>query len=194
MVSIKELCQRTNISQPTFYRLLKNDSEFSVWIESHRKKKGNGYYYDIEVIEKVKEICGKDSDFSLNPQSKIDPPTEEAPAGAVEDSPSDGIPEQPRPSQSPSNAVLIASLEKEVSLLREQNTFLKEQIDALRKENETISNQLTQMIVLKQMETQKEVLKLADGQDPERRLRIRDRIKSFFSKKTSIEETETVED
>lgn len=190
MVSIKELCQRANISQPTFYRLLKNDSEFSVWIESHRKKKGNGYYYDIEVIEKVKEICGKDSDFSLNPQSKIEPPEASEPGVGVEESPSGEIPEQTRPTQTAANAAQIAALEKEVSLLREQNDFLKGQIEDLRREKETISNQLTQMIVLSQMETQERVLKLTDGQDPERRrLRIRDRIRNIFSKKASIEET-----
>lgn len=190
MVSIKELCQRSNISQPTFYRLLKNDSEFSVWIESHRKKKGNGYYYDIEVIERVKEICGKDSDFSLNPQSKIEHPEPSEPGVGLEESPSDEIPEQTRPTQTAANAAQIAALEKEVSLLREQNDFLKGQIEDLRREKETISNQLTQMIVLSQMETQERVLKLTDGQDPERRrLRIRDRIRNIFSKKASIEET-----
>ena len=190
MVSIKELCQRSNISQPTFYRLLKNDSEFSVWIESHRKKKGNGYYYDIEVIERVKEICGKDSDFSLNPQSKIEHPEASEPGVGVEESPSDEIPEQTRPTQTAANAAQIAALEKEVSLLREQNDFLKGQIEDLRREKETISNQLTQMIVLSQMEAQERVLKLTDGQDPERRrLRIRDRIRNIFSKKAIIEET-----
>ena len=190
MVSIKELCQRANISQPTFYRLLKNDSEFSVWIESHRKKKGNGYYYDTEVIEKLKEICGKDSEISLNPQSKIEPPEADEPGVGGDGSPSGEDPEPTRPTQSGTDASTIAILEKEVSLLREQNTFLQEQIESLRKEKEVVSNQLSQLILTNQLNAQKEVILLAAGQEPSGvRLSLRQKLKKIFSKNIITEET-----
>lgn len=51
MLSIKDLCQRANISQQTFYRLARDNNEFSAVIETNRVKKGNGFRYNEAVLE-----------------------------------------------------------------------------------------------------------------------------------------------
>ena len=142
------------------------------------------------MIEKLKEICGKDSEISLNPQSKIEPPEADEPGVGGDGSPSGEVPEPTRPTQSGTDASTIAILEKEISLLREQNTFLQEQIESLRKEKEVVSNQLSQLILTNQLNAQKEVILLAAGQEPSGvRLSLRQKLKKIFSKNIITEET-----
>ncbi len=51
MYDIKMLCQRSNISQQTFYRLMKENAEFRELVETNRQKRGNSYHYPETVLE-----------------------------------------------------------------------------------------------------------------------------------------------
>lgn len=51
MYDIKTLCQRSNISQQTFYRLLKENEEFRDLVETNRQKRGNSYHYSDAVLD-----------------------------------------------------------------------------------------------------------------------------------------------
>lgn len=51
MYDIKMLCQRSNISQQTFYRLMKENEEFRELVETNRQKRGNSYHYPETVLE-----------------------------------------------------------------------------------------------------------------------------------------------
>lgn len=51
MYSIKMLCQRSNISQQTFYRLIKENDEFRKLVETDRQKRGNSYHYSENVLQ-----------------------------------------------------------------------------------------------------------------------------------------------
>ena len=51
MFDIKTLCQRSNISQQTFYRLSKENEEFRELVLAERKKRGNGFLYPDSVLQ-----------------------------------------------------------------------------------------------------------------------------------------------
>ena len=51
MLSVKQLCEKANISQQTFYRLIRDSKEFSALVEQNRQRKSNGYRYDTPVLK-----------------------------------------------------------------------------------------------------------------------------------------------
>lgn len=51
MYDIKTLCQRSNISQQTFYRLMKGNEEFRELVETSRQKRGSSYHYPEAVLQ-----------------------------------------------------------------------------------------------------------------------------------------------
>lgn len=51
MHDISFLCRVANITQQTFYRLVRTDSDFRTIVENGRTKLGNSYKYDDTVLE-----------------------------------------------------------------------------------------------------------------------------------------------
>lgn len=58
MYNIKSLCEKSNISQQTFYRLLRENKDFRELVEKNKEKKGNGYRYTDAVLSWLLDYKG----------------------------------------------------------------------------------------------------------------------------------------
>lgn len=74
MFDIKTLCQRSNISQQTFYRLSKENEEFRDLVVAERKKRGNSFLYPDSVLQWLLEYYAITPD---KPDVEEQKPTEE---------------------------------------------------------------------------------------------------------------------
>ena len=53
-----------NISQQTFYRLIRENNELRTLVEQNKVKRGNGFRYDTPVLEWLLEYYGKEANTS----------------------------------------------------------------------------------------------------------------------------------
>lgn len=161
MYDVKTLCQLSNISQQTFYRLIRENNEFRTLVESNRQKKGSGYKYDSAVLEWLYSF------YDISPDATTgEAPLENALEGA----------------ESPSNSL---EAEQRINSLLEEIEGLKGQIDALtadlekkEAERQMLFQQNAQLILLLGQEKQEKQALLPPPRKP-----IGERIKAFFSRK-----------
>lgn len=69
MYNIKSLCEKSNISQQTFYRLLRENKDFRELVENNKEKKGNGYRYTDTVLSWLLDYKG----IELSPEEPATP-------------------------------------------------------------------------------------------------------------------------
>lgn len=103
MLDIATICQRTGISQATFYRLAKNDAEFRAYLEprKHKPKRG-AVTYDDDVLDWLLANRAAQSDDAVASQEPagahetvapvITPPDVESAAEGVVERLADGLP------------------------------------------------------------------------------------------------------
>lgn len=72
MLSVKQLCEKANISQQTFYRLIRDSKEFSALVEQNRQRKSNGYRYDTPVLEWLLAYYERENAASEPPEKEPD--------------------------------------------------------------------------------------------------------------------------
>lgn len=139
MFGIKELCQQSNISQQTFYRLCRDSKEFRNLVETNREKKGNGYKYKEPVLSWLLDYYGIEPSKTEN-KTASEPP--ETPSHASAGSPCgiDALTE-------------INSLKAEIEALRASISEKEKEIEYLRTQN-------AQILCLFQMEKQEKALLL----------------------------------
>ena len=160
MLSIKQLCEQANISQQTFYRLVRENKEFRELTEGNRQKRGNGFKYDRVVLEWLLSYYGRAAEEKPSSQ-----PTE-APKQAQE---------QP---EAASQSEEIKVLEAQITALQEENNALKAQLIDKEKERQALFVQTNQLLFLLSQEKAEKQALLSAPRQP-----IGQRIKSFFSKK-----------
>ena len=157
MLSIKQLCEQANISQQTFYRLVRENKEFRELTEANRQKRGNGFKYDRAVLEWLLSYYGREAEETPSSQ-----PTE-APKQAQE---------QP---EAENQGTDIKALEAQIAALQEENNALKAQLIDKEKERQALFVQTNQLLfLLSQEKAEKQALLPAPRQP------LGQRIKSFF--------------
>lgn len=165
MYSIKFLCQSAKISQQTFYRLIRDNSEFRELVESNREKKGNSYRYGKPVLDWL--IAHYEA---------------ETPAEALK------CPVEPRENPTKENTATtekadLEALQAEYDNLKSQYEKLKSDYDKLDAEKQTLlSYQGNLLFLLTQEKAEKQKLLVASSHQT-----IGEKLKSLFKRKQSPE-------
>ncbi len=167
MLDVKSLCQKANISQQTFYRLIRENKEFSSLVENNRQKKGNGYKYDTPVLEWLYNYYDREQAEAEQEQATESPV--EAPASPVE-----GLDGEER----------IKTLLEENTALHAQIDDLKQQLEDKEQERRALFAQNAQLILLLGQEKQEKQALLPAPRKP-----IGERIKALFSRKDKEQPT-----
>ena len=81
MYNIKTLCEKSNISQQTFYRLIRENDDFRELVEKNKEKKGNGFRYSEAVLDWLRDYRGIEAE---QPAQKKPEATPEKPVEAAE--------------------------------------------------------------------------------------------------------------
>lgn len=164
MLSIKQLCEQANISQQTFYRLVRENKEFRELTEAKRQKRGNGFKYDRAVLEWLLSYYGREA-----AETPVSQPTEAPKAAQAE-------PEEESQGED------IAALKAQITALEAENSSLKAQLIDKEKERQALFLQTNQLLfLLSQEKAEKQALLPAPRQP------IGQRIKSFFGGKKKEE-------
>ena len=162
MYDVKTLCQRSNISQQTFYRLIKENEEFRELAETNRQKRGNSYRYPETVLQ-----------WLLAYYSIPSEPTEEKPA-PKEETPVEA-------SESPSEPSESADREKplldKINALEAEIRALKAQLEDKEQERKALFIHNSQLLMLLSQEKQEKQALLPAPKKP-----MLERIKGIFSK------------
>lgn len=158
MYNIKSLCEKSNISQQTFYRLLRENKDFRELVENNKEKKGNGYRYTDAVLSWLLDYKGIEL-----------------------------LPEEPStPAEMPPETILTD--ERESALLNQINALeaeidgLKAIIDEKEQERKSLLLQNANLLLLLTQEKQEKQALL-----PAPRQSFSQRIKALFSNKNNRE-------
>ena len=156
MYNIKSLCEKSNISQQTFYRLLRENKDFRELVENNKEKKGNGYRYTDTVLSWLLDYKGIEL-----------------------------LPEEPAtPAEMPPETILTD--ERERTLLNQINALeaeidgLKAIIDEKEQERKALLLQNANLLLLLTQEKQEKQALL-----PAPRQSFSQRIKALFSNKNN---------
>lgn len=164
MYDVKTLCQRSNISQQTFYRLTKENEEFGELVKQGRQKRGNSFHYPETVLQ-----------WLLAYYSIPSEPTEEKPA-----------PKEEKPveaSQSPSEPSETVDREKplldKIDALEAEIRALQAKLEEKEQERKALFIQNGQLLYLLSQEKQEKQALLPA---PAVKKPLIERIKGMFSK------------
>lgn len=163
MYNIKMLCQKANISQQTFYRLIKENREFGEIAEKGREKRGNSFRYPENVLNWLLEY------YSIHQEDKPDDNTEQ-----------DDRPAEPNQDY----LKLKEDFEREKSILIDKISTLENERDALEtkleekeQERKALLLQNGQLLFLLAQEKQEKQALLPSPKKP-----FMERIKGIFKK------------
>lgn len=163
MFDIKTLCQRSNISQQTFYRLSKENEEFRELVLAERKKRGNGFLYPDSVLQWLMNYYAISDDKPAD-ESK---PTAETPV------------ESPQSPSEPSEAV---DREKpfldRINALEGEIRALEAKLEEKEQERKALFVQNNQLLYLLSQEKQEKQALLPAPRKP-----LLERIKGIFTAK-----------
>lgn len=162
MYDIKMLCQRSNISQQTFYRLIKENEEFRELVEKNRQKRGNSYHYPEEVLQ-----------WLLAYYSIPSEPTEEKPSTKAE-TPVEASESPSKPSETVDREKLL--LDK-INALEGEIKALEAKLEDKEQERKALFLQNSQLLFLLSQEKQEKQALLPAPKKP-----ILERIKELFVK------------
>lgn len=162
MYDVKTLCQRSNISQQTLYRLIKDNEEFRELVETGRKKRGNSYLYPEEVLQWLLEYYS----VSSEPTETKDTQQEETPVKA---------------SESPSEPSETVDREKplldKINALEAEIRALEAKLEDKEQERKALFLQNNQLLYLLSQEKQEKQALLPAPKKP-----LLERIKGMFAK------------
>ena len=165
MYKIDELCQKALISQQTFYRLVKTESELREIVEKNREKKGNSYRYGEPVLSWLMDYSGIKSESSQ--QQPPEQATESAETAA---------PPPPVNSNEQELKAQIKALEAKIESLTAQLEEKEQERKFLFMQNGNLL-----MLLTKEKEEKQALL-------PAPRPPLRERIRSVFSKQPKKQE------
>ena len=78
MYTVTAICDNIGIAKPTFYRLLRENTEFQSVVNADRKTKGNGFVYGETVFNWLNDRYGKSQKNNCDqPVEKIAPKNSE---------------------------------------------------------------------------------------------------------------------
>lgn len=162
MYNIKTLCEKANISQQTFYRLIRENDDFRELVEKNKQKKGNGFRYSEAVLDWLRDYRG------ITPEQQPTAAATEQPIEATE------TPSEPpvRPDREKELLEQIATLEREINRLTAALDDKEQERKALFLQNANL------LMLLTQEKAEKQAL-LPPPQPP--KLPLGQRIRSFFS-------------
>ena len=167
MYDVKTLCQRANISQQTFYRLLKDNKEFRDVAESGRKKRGNSYQYTDDALKWLISYYASPDTMAEEKTEAKNEIAENAPKIASEPSEDDGR-------QKP--------LLDEINALNQKIDALQKALDDKEQERKALFIQNGQLLFLLSQEKQEKQALLPSPKKP-----LVDRIKGIFQKEKQPE-------
>lgn len=165
MYNIKILCEKANISQQTFYRLLRENDDFRELVEKNKQKKGNGFRYSEAVLAWLCDYRG------VTPEPEQQQPTAANPVPPVE------------AAETPAEPPVWADREKEllnqIAALEREITRLTAALEDKEQERKALFLQNSNLLyLLTQEKTEKQAL-LPPPKQPKQP--ISQRIKAFFS-------------
>ena len=152
MPTRKEICQKTNITEQTFHRMLKKNSDVRTIADKGRTRGPRGYEYPEEVLAWFVKRYGENA------------PAQDALSGS--EMPSDGE----------SAAHEVDSLQERINELEEQNAALQAKVDAFDEERRELQRQNGQILLLLAQERQQNLL-----QAPKKKT-LRERLAAVFGK------------
>lgn len=162
MYDIKMLCQRSNISQQTFYRLIKENEEFRELVETNRQKRGNSFHYPETVLQWLLAYYAIPSE-----------PTEEKPTQQAE--------KPVEASESPSEPSETVDREKplldKINALEGEIRSLEAKLEEKEQERKALFLQNNQLLYLLSQEKQEKQALLPPPKKP-----LLERIKGMFFK------------
>ena len=165
MYNIKILCEKANISQQTFYRLLRENDDFRELVEKNKQKKGNGFRYSEAVLDWLRDYRG------IEPEQQQDPT-----AAATEAKPVEA-------SETPAEPPVWADREKEllnqIAALEREITRLTAALDDKEQERKALFLQNANLLMLLTQEKAEKQALLPPPQQP--KLPLGQRIRAFFS-------------
>ena len=164
MYNIKTLCEKANISQQTFYRLLRENEDFRELVEKNKQKKGNGFRYSEAVLDWLRDYRG------ITPEQQPTAAETDKPAEATE------TPSEPPVREDKEKELLeqIAALEREISRLSAALDDKEQERKALFLQNANL------LMLLTQEKAEKHALL---PPPPQPKLPLGQRIRSFFGSK-----------
>ena len=162
MYDVKTLCQRANISQQTFYRLLKDNKEFRDVAESGRKKRGNSYQYTEGALKWLMSYYAAPDTMAEEKTDAKNESAENAPKIASE-------PPEDEGRQKP--------LLDEISALNQKIDALQKALDDKEQERKALFVQNGQLLFLLSQEKQEKQALLPSPKKP-----ILERIKGILKK------------
>ena len=140
-MDIATLCKRASISQQTFYRLSKENSEFRTLVERERKKRGNGYQYSSDVLAWLLTYYGKEETMEEKRETRES-------AAEPQESPSEG-------QEAADKETHAAEVE---TALRAKIERLRAMLEEERKERQEMVRQNAQLLLLLSQEKQEKQL------------------------------------
>ena len=172
MYNIKTLCEKANISQQTFYRLMREHEDFRDLVEKNKEKKGNGFRYSEAVLDWIRDYRG------LEP--------EQQPTAAEAEKPSEA-PEKP------SEPILNSEREKEllsrIAALEAQINRLTADLDNKEQERKALFMQNANLLMLLTQEKAEKQALLPAPKPPKQSLG--QRLKSMFGNKSNQEQPDS---
>ena len=165
MYNIKTLCEKSNISQQTFYRLIRENDDFRELVEKNKEKKGNGFRYSEAVLDWLCDYRGIEAE---QPAQKKPEVTAEKPVEAAE-----------TPSEKPVWADREKDLLGQIDTLEREIQRLTAALEDKEQERKALFLQNSNLLyLLTQEKTEKQAL-LPPPKQPKQP--ISQRIKAFFS-------------
>lgn len=165
MYNIKILCEKANISQQTFYRLLRENDDFRELVEKNKQKKGNGFRYSEAVLDWLRDYRG------ITPE-----PEQQQPAATPTENPVEAA-------ETPAEPPVWADREKEllnqIAALEREMTRLTAALDDKEQERKALFLQNANLLMLLTQEKAEKQALLPPPQQP--KLPLGQRIRSFFS-------------
>lgn len=142
MYTIKQLCQMAHISQATFYRVSRENSEFSGIVEANRIKRGNSYRYGEPVRAWLLDYYA----------ASVDAKTAECPSAATQ-----GLSDV---SSASTDESTLQELKRENEALRARTEQLEKLLDDERAERKELHQQNGHLLLLLSQEKQEKQLLL----------------------------------
>lgn len=183
MFSIKILCEKSNISQQTFYRLVRENEEFRALVESNREKKGNGYRYDTPVLEWLSAYYDKGEEAEPT-EKPVEAST--SPVEPLKDTAEENI------SQGETDALKadLEALQAKYDKLKSRYDKLKADYEALEGERKTLlAYQGNLLYLLTQEKNEKQQLLLAPPHKT-----IGEKIKGLFKREKPVPVVGTIDE
>lgn len=174
MYNIKILCEKANISQQTFYRLIRENDVFRELVEKNKQKKGNGFRYSEAVLDWLRDYRGIEPEL---PQQDPTAAKAENPVEATE-----------QPSEPPADEDREKELLRQIASLESEITRLTAALEDKEQERKALFLQNSNLLYLLTQEKNEKQALLPPPPQPKQPLG--QRIRSFFSgnKKPSQEE------